>query len=103
MLNSVRIKKSSVWDTSYKRGDNVLFQPNEEIVRFINNHVKKRTGPYQFVGISPLATLPALDLGCGAGRHCMFLQEMGFHVIGVDHSEVALELARQWLFESKTI
>ncbi len=37
-----------------------------------------------------------LDLGCGAGRHCIYLAKNGFNVIGVDISKSALELAKDW-------
>ncbi len=32
-----------------------------------------------------------LDLGCGAGRHSVFLAEQGFQVVGLDVSETALK------------
>ncbi|MDH5460280.1 MAG: methyltransferase domain-containing protein, partial [Candidatus Bathyarchaeota archaeon] len=31
-----------------------------------------------------------LDLGCGAGRHCVYLAKNGFDAIGVEISESAL-------------
>jgi len=37
-----------------------------------------------------------LDLGCGTGRHCVYLAKKGFHVIGVDVSKSALKMAKQW-------
>jgi SAM-dependent methyltransferase len=38
-----------------------------------------------------------LDLGCGAGRHSILLQERGFPVVGVDLSRELLDLAeRTW-------
>jgi ubiquinone/menaquinone biosynthesis C-methylase UbiE len=37
-----------------------------------------------------------LDLGCGAGRHCVLLASSGFEVIGMDISRNALEMARRW-------
>jgi SAM-dependent methyltransferase len=37
-----------------------------------------------------------LDLGCGAGRHCVYLAKNGFDVFGVDASLSALRLARKW-------
>lgn len=36
------------------------------------------------------------DLGCGAGRHCIYLAKNGFDVVGVDASLSALKLAKRW-------
>ena len=33
-----------------------------------------------------------LDIGCGAGRHCLYLQEQGFDVLGIDVSPLAIEV-----------
>jgi len=35
-----------------------------------------------------------LDVGCGVGRHALWLQERGFTVTGIDISPLALEVAR---------
>jgi len=35
---------------------------------------------------------PALDLACGTGRHTLLLAERGQHVLGLDWSNVALEI-----------
>jgi tellurite methyltransferase len=35
---------------------------------------------------------PALDLACGTGRHTLLLAERGQHVVGLDWSNVALEI-----------
>jgi SAM-dependent methyltransferase len=37
----------------------------------------------------------ALDLGCGVGRHSLFLAEAGFHVVAVDSSATGLEMLRE--------
>ncbi|MGD0160648.1 MAG: class I SAM-dependent methyltransferase [Candidatus Bathyarchaeia archaeon] len=37
-----------------------------------------------------------LDLGCGAGRHCVLLANSGFEVIGIDISKSALRIATGW-------
>lgn len=37
-----------------------------------------------------------MDLGCGAGRHAIYLAKCNFEVVGVDASESALRLAKRW-------
>ncbi len=36
-----------------------------------------------------------LDVGCGAGRHCLYLQQQGHDVVGIDNSPLALKVCRQ--------
>jgi SAM-dependent methyltransferase len=36
-----------------------------------------------------------LDIGCGAGRHALYLQEKGFAVLGIDSSPLAVEACRR--------
>lgn len=36
-----------------------------------------------------------LDVGCGAGRVCLYLQEQGYPVTGIDNSPLAIEVSRQ--------
>jgi len=38
-----------------------------------------------------------LDLGCGTGRHCVYLARSKFDVIGADTSETALRMANRWI------
>ncbi|HII01976.1 TPA: methyltransferase domain-containing protein [Methanosarcinaceae archaeon] len=35
-----------------------------------------------------------LDIGCGAGRHALYLQEKGFDVLGIDTSPLAVEVCK---------
>lgn len=35
-----------------------------------------------------------LDIGCGAGKHSLYLQEKGFDVLGIDTSSLALKVSR---------
>jgi len=37
------------------------------------------------------------DLGCGAGRHVVYLASRGFEVVGSDPSERGLAITREWL------
>lgn len=36
-----------------------------------------------------------LDIGCGAGRHSIYLQNLGHEVVGIDASPIAIEVAKQ--------
>lgn len=36
-----------------------------------------------------------LDIGCGAGRHALYLQGRGFDVLGIDYSPRAIEVCRR--------
>lgn len=38
-----------------------------------------------------------LDLGCGEGRHLIFLGRLGYEMSGLDCAPPALEFSRQWL------
>ena len=40
-----------------------------------------------------------LDLGCGTGRHLLFLLKKGFEVYGLDGSPNGLEIAKNWLID----
>lgn len=42
-----------------------------------------------------------LDLGCGKGRHSIYLNSLGFHVIGADLSKNSIDFAKQ--FETETL
>ncbi|MEM5878986.1 MAG: methyltransferase domain-containing protein [Candidatus Aenigmatarchaeota archaeon] len=35
-----------------------------------------------------------LDVGCGAGRHTIYLQKKGFDVVGIDNSPLAIKICR---------
>ena len=36
-----------------------------------------------------------LDVGCGPGRHALWLQEQGFNVTGIDTSPGVVQVARE--------
>src|SRR5690349_7014938 len=41
-----------------------------------------------------LARGPALDIGCGAGRVSLYLQQQGHNVLAIDNSPLAVKTAR---------
>ncbi|MHA2277330.1 MAG: class I SAM-dependent methyltransferase, partial [Candidatus Kariarchaeaceae archaeon] len=38
---------------------------------------------------------PILDIGCGAGRHSLYLQEKGFDVMALDNSPKAIKVCQE--------
>lgn len=87
------------WNASYTRGDNLALYPKEEVVKFLNRHVRKRTGPDTFRDVlRPRAgeqNLRGLDFGCGVGRQTVLLEEFGITAWGVDISDASLRVAQQ--------
>jgi len=87
------------WNASYQRGDNHMLYPKEEVVKFLNRHVRKRTGTDSFRDL--LAPRPGaqelrgLDFGCGIGRMTVLLEEFGIRAWGVDISSAGLATARR--------
>lgn len=94
VLGAVQPDDHLLWDASYDKGDNLLFWPNEEIVRFVSKYVVTRTGVSSYSRITGTGEIRALDFGCGAGRHLLFLNGLGIKAFGVDISEKSLEIAR---------
>ena len=76
------------WDSIYKQHGSWLDDHHEDmprVARFFKSRGVKRV----------------LDLGCGAGRHVVYLGHRGFQVYGLDSSEEALKMARKALAETK--
>jgi SAM-dependent methyltransferase len=85
------------WNAAYERGDNQMLYPKEEVVKFLNRYIRKRTGPTTFRDILPPAPgrqeLRGLDCGCGIGRHVLLLEEFGVRAWGVEISPASLRMA----------
>lgn len=98
--------QKSHWETSYARRQNFVFYPHEEVIRFISKHIRKRIGLHEFQDISANKgdrPIRLLDLGCGIGRHVVYGIEMGLEAYGIDLSEKAVVIARQWAGEMGVI
>ncbi len=90
--------RQDAWETAYLRNQNFVFYPHEEVVRFLARHLRRRVGIDKYEDVVPGAEGSAfLDIGCGIGRHLVLGYEMGFDVHGIDLSNTAVELARDWL------
>jgi SAM-dependent methyltransferase len=87
----------SEWDKSYEKRDNFVFYPHEEVIRFVSKFIRKRVGLTEFLDTAPNSVEGrVLDLGCGIGRHVVYCHEMGLEAYGVDLSDAAVAVARQW-------
>lgn len=95
MIKDERIEN---WDQSYLRGENFVFWPCDAVVRFVSRSLRKRVGIDEVIDVLPGARgQRVLDLGCGIGRNLNFGQLMGLEMFGVEHSRVAVEVARRWM------
>jgi SAM-dependent methyltransferase len=72
------------WNAVFGREGRVFDEPHEDIPR-ITRLLKER------------GARRVLDLGCGSGRHVIYLAREGFSVYGLDEAPEALALTGQWL------
>lgn len=86
--------KKEEWEESYSNKDNFVFYPHEEVIRFVSKYIKKRTGIEDFEQIKDMKK--GLSLGCGIGRHVLFLDDMNFDAYGIDLSKEAIDFAKKW-------
>jgi SAM-dependent methyltransferase len=73
-----------VWDDLFKQGEFRWQEPDPRVVELTG--LLKEKGPQR-----------VLDLGCGSGRHLVYLAKHGLPSYGLDISEAGLELAHQRL------
>ena len=81
---------ASWFDTSYYH---ILYKHRDdtEAQEFIKNLIS-------FLNIKKEEKL--LDLACGKGRHSIFLNQLGYHVIGADLSKNSINIAKEFENES---
>jgi ubiquinone/menaquinone biosynthesis C-methylase UbiE len=86
------------WNRSYQRKENHLFWPSDEVARFVARYIRRRVGINEFIDLVPGAKgCKVVDVGCGIGRNMIFGAQMGFEMHGIDLSEHAVNMAREWL------
>jgi len=72
------------WNEIYKKKGKVFLEPQEDIPGMVKEFKKH--------GVKKI-----LDLGCGTGRHLVYLAKKGFEVYGIDIAEEGIKQAKQWL------
>jgi len=77
---------TNAWNTIFQQEGKVFTTPHEDMPKFVDM-VTRNNGH------------AILDLGCGSGRHVLYLTQHGFWVCGLDNSPEGLELTRQWLHQ----
>jgi ubiquinone/menaquinone biosynthesis C-methylase UbiE len=75
---------SEIWDDLFSGGDFVWREPHELVVN-LHSLLEK------------IGAESVLDLGCGAGRHLVFLSDLGFICYGIDIAFAGLKVAKGWL------
>ena len=92
----IEIKKTE-WEESYGKNDNFMYYPKEEVVKFINRFIRKKTSFTKYIDILQTGeNLKALDFGCGIGRMTVLLHEFNIDGYGIDISENAISEAKKF-------
>jgi cyclopropane fatty-acyl-phospholipid synthase-like methyltransferase len=76
--------KRNVWNETFKDKGKVFTKPQEDIPKIVKLFKK-----YNVKRI--------LDLGCGSGRHLIFLARHGFDVYGIDMAKSGIKISKKWL------
>jgi len=77
-------RSTDAWNEIFKRQGRVFTAPHEDMPRIVR--LLKDTG-----------ASTVLDLGCGTGRHVVYLAGSGFQVFGLDNSPEGIAATRRWL------
>jgi SAM-dependent methyltransferase len=78
------METANPWNEIFRREGKVFVRPHEAM-------------PVLVGLLKAKAPATVLDLGCGNGRHVVYLAQQGFRVFGLDSSPEALALTREWL------
>jgi SAM-dependent methyltransferase len=72
------------WNSIFREHGYIFIDPHPDVARI--SSIFKENGVERI-----------LDVGCGTGRHLVFLAKLGFKMTGFDSSSHALELCTKWL------
>ena len=76
------------WDEIFGKKGKTFLKPQEDISRIAKLFKKK--------GVKKI-----LDLGCGSGRHTVYLVEHSFEVYGIDIAPKGVKITKDWLKKEK--
>jgi ubiquinone/menaquinone biosynthesis C-methylase UbiE len=74
------------WDKAFKKEGKIFTKPQEDMPKIVK--LFKKNGVKR-----------VLDLGCGSGRHVVYLAKHGFEVYGIDIAKSGIKIAKEWLKE----
>jgi len=74
------------WDKAFKKEGKIFTKPQKDMARIVKFFKKQ--------GVKIL-----LDLGCGSGRHLVYLAKQDFDVYGIDIAKHGIKIAKDWLKE----
>lgn len=80
-------KEPPVWDTIFEQEGLVFPDPHEDM-------------PHLAQMLEERQARTVLDVGCGTGRHVLYLAQRGFRVSGVDNAPTALTVTQRRLQEA---
>ena len=72
------------WNEIFKEKGKVFLKPHDDVPKIVKIFKKK-------------SIKKVLDLGCGSGRHTVYLAKNGFDVYGFDIAPVGIEMTKDWL------
>lgn len=78
------MKREKGWQEIFKKGGVNVREPHEDIPKIIKFLKKEKAKK-------------VLDLGCGSGRHVVYLASKGFEVYGTDDAKEGINLCKKWL------
>lgn len=74
------------WDKIFQKEGKVFLNPQVDLPQIVELFKQRKAKK-------------VLDLGCGTGRHLVYLAKEGFDVYGIDNSENGIKIAKNWLKE----